>query len=209
MAEVLRQESRSDTFGSNPAFASPTKRRPPKLKRKVSPENNPDRHDRPMQYQSGQGTKEQGFFNNIRSSVEEVSPNKSESEGLPSGDTQLTYPDPAPVSTFQRGREEKGKQAIVIERGEQQLIQLDDVGDTVNETQQLVKEVGTKGVETVGQTARGAVETVGNAVSLRGNKSETEQLRLRLDLNLDIEVQLKAKIHGDLTLQLFCTTIAG
>jgi hypothetical protein len=29
-----------------------------------------------------------------------------------------------------------------------------------------------------------------------------EQLRLRLDLNLDIEIQLKAKIYGDLTLQL-------
>jgi len=34
------------------------------------------------------------------------------------------------------------------------------------------------------------------------NQESNDQLRLRLDLNLDIEIQLKAKIQGDLTLQL-------
>ncbi|KAJ6031330.1 hypothetical protein N7540_002062 [Penicillium herquei] len=33
-------------------------------------------------------------------------------------------------------------------------------------------------------------------------KKNNDQLKLRLDLNLDIEVELKAKIRGDLTLQL-------
>jgi hypothetical protein len=46
----------------------------------------------------------------------------------------------------------------------------------------------------IGQVAE-TTETVKNAES-------DDHLRLRLDLNLDIEVQLKAKIQGDLTLQL-------
>ena len=33
-------------------------------------------------------------------------------------------------------------------------------------------------------------------------RKSNDQLRLRLDLNLDIEVQLKARIEGDITLQL-------
>ncbi|KAL4862324.1 hypothetical protein BDV12DRAFT_178970 [Aspergillus spectabilis] len=212
MAEVLHQDTRTNAFGNSPGL-NPTKRRPPKLKRRVSPKTSSDRQDRPAQYQFGQGTRDQGFFNSIRPVVEEYPHTKSESDGPSSADTSYSIPAP------ERSRESKGKRAIVLEREvesspesspqntqvtnqEQQLIQLDDVGNTVNGAGDLVREVGTKTAETVGQTARGVVGTVGNAAAVQGKRTESEQLRLRLDLNLDVEVQLKAKIHGDLTLQL-------
>lgn len=90
------------------------------------------------------------------------------------------------------------------ENDSQQLLPLGDLGDignTVNEAGDLVRNVGAKAVDTVDNTAG---KTIGSAVgSLQQEKEEKEeQLRLRLDLNLDMEVHLKAKIHGDLTLQL-------
>ncbi|KAL0066909.1 hypothetical protein AAF712_006104 [Marasmius tenuissimus] len=64
----------------------------------------------------------------------------------------------------------------------------------------------------VSNTAKGAVDTVGNTVGgLVGSKAEGDDegggsgdkpLKLRLDLNLDVVVELKAKVHGDLTLSL-------
>jgi hypothetical protein len=90
-------------------------------------------------------------------------------------------------------------------RGQQEMVPLgnvDDLGNTVNEAGELVQAVGSKAVNSVGDTAG---KVVGGALSSGDSeekKGKDEQLRLRLDLNLDIEVQLKAKIHGDLTLQL-------
>ncbi|KAL4882987.1 hypothetical protein BJY04DRAFT_216704 [Aspergillus karnatakaensis] len=207
MAEVLRQETGSDGIRNSSILEAPTKRRPPKLKRKNTVETRPDHN---AQYQFGRGTHEQGFFDNVTSSLPGVPQSKSDSDSPSSGTTNYSTPAAQMLETA------KGKQAIVFEREvgsspdtsrrgsqlTQQLVQVDDVGDAVNGAGELVQDVGTKTVETVGDTAGGVVSSVGNAVGVRGNRSETEQLRLRLDLNLDIEVQLKAKIHGDLTLQL-------
>jgi acyl-CoA synthetase (NDP forming) len=59
----------------------------------------------------------------------------------------------------------------------------------------------------VTKTAPGAVnkvgETAGQAVGDDDKEEGKDQaISLRLDLNLDVYVKLKAKIHGDLTLQL-------
>ncbi|KAJ5814633.1 hypothetical protein N7474_006410 [Penicillium riverlandense] len=47
-----------------------------------------------------------------------------------------------------------------------------------------------------------AMNQVTETTETKKNPESNDQLRLRLDLNLDIEIQLKAKIQGDLTLQL-------
>ncbi|KAL4260866.1 hypothetical protein AB1N83_007528 [Pleurotus pulmonarius] len=61
----------------------------------------------------------------------------------------------------------------------------------------------------VGNTAKGAVETVGNVAGGvagggggGGGGGGDKPLKLRLDLNLEVEVTLKARVHGDLTLAL-------
>ncbi|KAL4783854.1 hypothetical protein BJX76DRAFT_357640 [Aspergillus varians] len=91
-------------------------------------------------------------------------------------------------------RRNKGRQSV------QQLVQLDDIGQTTNQVGEVARDVGGKAVGEIGNTAG---QALGGVVGKQEEgKGKDEQLRLRLDLNLDIEVQLKAKIHGDLTLQL-------
>lgn len=50
--------------------------------------------------------------------------------------------------------------------------------------------------------AGGAVEQVTETREVNPESKKSDQLKLRLDLNLDVEIELKAKIRGDLTLQL-------
>jgi hypothetical protein len=53
------------------------------------------------------------------------------------------------------------------------------------------------------KTATGTVDKVGDpAGQVAGNNDEDNAISLRLDLNLDVYVKLKAKVHGDITLQL-------
>jgi hypothetical protein len=52
----------------------------------------------------------------------------------------------------------------------------------------------------------GAVEQVTETTEVKPQPTKNDQLKLRLDLNLDVEVELKAKIRGDLTLQLLHVT---
>lgn len=60
----------------------------------------------------------------------------------------------------------------------------------------------------VGNTAKGAVDTVGDVAGSvaggggGGGGGGDKPLKLRLDLNLEVEVTLKARVHGDLTLAL-------
>ncbi|KAJ5198117.1 uncharacterized protein N7498_007234 [Penicillium cinerascens] len=51
-----------------------------------------------------------------------------------------------------------------------------------------------------GENAGQVIETTEAVTNEKGNNG---QLKLRLDLNLDVEIELKAKIRGDVTLQLF------
>ncbi|KAI3618058.1 hypothetical protein WG66_005741, partial [Moniliophthora roreri] len=99
-------------------------------------------------------------------------------------------------------RQQQGNRRRRRQGGGGGLPGVDEVGD-------LGKQVGN-----VGDTAKGAVDQVGNTVGglAGGNKEgggEGEEggggdkpLKLRLDLNLDVAVELKAKVHGDLTLSL-------
>jgi hypothetical protein len=61
--------------------------------------------------------------------------------------------------------------------------------------------------ELVPKPATGPVEQVTETTEVKPQSAKNDQLKLRLDLNLDVEVELKAKIRGDLTLQLLCVTI--
>jgi hypothetical protein len=61
--------------------------------------------------------------------------------------------------------------------------------------------------ELVPKAATGPVEQVTETTEVKPHSAKNDQLKLRLDLNLDVEIELKAKIRGDLTLQLLCVTI--
>ncbi|KAL4994703.1 hypothetical protein BDV10DRAFT_188748 [Aspergillus recurvatus] len=124
-----------------------------------------------------------------------------DTSSLGTGPTPALAPAPAPAQNT--------RQQIVLDRtqdGEgresQQLMQIDDLGNSSGE---MVRDVQTKTVGTV----NGAREGVIGSITRHGHErlqdqrtGSNEQLKLRLDLNLDLEVQLKAKIRGDLTLQL-------
>ncbi|KAJ6000200.1 hypothetical protein N7481_000609 [Penicillium waksmanii] len=56
--------------------------------------------------------------------------------------------------------------------------------------------------ELVSRPAAGGVEQVSEVTEVNPQSKKNDQLKLRLDLNLDIEIELKAKIRGDVTLQL-------
>ncbi|KAJ6094269.1 hypothetical protein N7467_003114 [Penicillium canescens] len=56
--------------------------------------------------------------------------------------------------------------------------------------------------ELVPKAATGPVQQVTETTEVKPQSAKNDQLKLRLDLNLDVEVELKAKIRGDLTLQL-------
>jgi len=66
------------------------------------------------------------------------------------------------------------------------------------ETQGQIERTG----ELVPKSATGAVEQVTQTTEVKPQSTKNDQLKLRLDLNLDVEIELKAKIRGDLTLQL-------
>jgi hypothetical protein len=107
----------------------------------------------------------------------------------------IDRPSTAPIENWHR--------RVRSRLGNQQLapIESDIAGRTVNSAVGAVQEVSSKAISSAGNTAGKALgDVVG--VSQGEQKGKDEQVRLRLDLNLDIEVQLKAKIHGDLTLQL-------
>lgn len=86
-----------------------------------------------------------------------------------------------------------------IER-EQRAVQERRVSHILNppETQGQLERAG----ELVPKAATGAVEQVTESTEVKPQSTKNDQLKLRLDLNLDVEVELKAKIRGDLTLQL-------
>ncbi|KAB8249252.1 hypothetical protein BDV35DRAFT_390337 [Aspergillus flavus] len=139
----------------------------------------------------------------------EANQEDTESVDAPSSGPEM-QPEPQAAAPPPETRvEERPAQNIPRRRrrrqGQQEMVPLGNVGDvgnTVNEAGELVQAAGSKAVNTVTDTAG---KVVGGALSggqSEEKKGKDEQLRLRLDLNLDIEVQLKAKIHGDLTLQL-------
>jgi hypothetical protein len=72
------------------------------------------------------------------------------------------------------------------------------------------KDLGGQPIDQVENTGRAVMKTVTGAVDkvgdvagqVAGNNDENGAISLRLDLNLDVYVKLKAKVHGDITLQL-------
>ncbi|KAF9883686.1 hypothetical protein FE257_003070 [Aspergillus nanangensis] len=215
--EPTQETPSADTGSPTPALNNPRKRRPPKLKQKEvieeqGPSNSelddksdakqfPDTPGDDPTSIGRQSAMDKGMDKEYNDDPDELTPEEEIQE--PRQEIQphqarkaavADRPETAPVKNWQRRKHGKS--------GTQQLVPVGDVGDvgkTVNETTDLVQDVGSKAINTVGNTAGKAL---GDVVGGTSKKEKDEQLRLRLDLNLDIEVQLKAKIHGDLTLQL-------
>jgi hypothetical protein len=216
MAEPMEKAPSTYTGRNNPGINSPPKRKPPKLRRNFSPVVEPYEKDaestkEPDSRQVSRDPNGDVTSTSHESTVDEEYAREQESvttETEPRGGGQTAHqpsakqtavidrPETAPVENWQR--------RVRGRRGTQQLVpigDITDVGKTANRAVGTVHDVGSKAISSAGNTAGRALgEVVG--VSQGEQKGKEEQLRLRLDLNLDIEVQLKAKIHGDLTLQL-------
>ncbi|KAL4889420.1 hypothetical protein BDV59DRAFT_205254 [Aspergillus ambiguus] len=211
MAEAMPKATSTDT-DHNPERTSLPKRRPPKLKRNVAPNTGPSEEGHELNngpnYGQSSGDNDRNMTRTGTESAPEaeysdpeVQADETDIQGdqgrAEQGQTAvIDRPKTTPVGNWQR--RERGR------RGNQQLVPVGDIGDvgkTVNGAVSSVQDVGSKAINTAGNTVG---KTLGSAVGASQNeeKGKDEQLRLRLDLNLDIEVQLKAKIHGDLTLQL-------
>lgn len=215
MADTVEKAPETNT-GNNDAER--TKRRPPKLRRRADPATEPTA-------ESNETNKEPTYSEESRAPDGDISPTGSESGEAESYHSQpeppaseaeeevgppraeqpaarptsvMDRPKTAPVGNWQRrtrGRRGNQNQDLVPLGG------VGEVGKTVNGAVDAAQDVGSKAVRSVGSTLG---KVTSDAVASQGGeeKGKEEQLRLRLDLNLDIEVQLKAKIHGDLTLQL-------
>lgn len=214
MADTVGTVPGTDT--SNDKRTSPPKKRPPKLRRRVDPatestgENGemsgepsypeaPSASGRDIASTASDSDAAEGHNNEPEppeaEAGDQVGPSRAEqSSARPT--SVRDRPRTASVGNWQK--QARGK------RGNQDLVPLggiDEVGKTVNGAVGAVHDVGSNAVRSAGNTLG---KVTGDAVGSLANeeKGKDEQLRLRLDLNLDIEVQLKAKIHGDLTLQL-------
>ncbi|KAL2815058.1 hypothetical protein BDW59DRAFT_166912 [Aspergillus cavernicola] len=221
MADSQRKSLGRDAVAEGAARNPPHKRTPPKLRQKLPSEAKPEssknaQDDRPPQDEAYLEADE-GYLEADEGVPSNEPPSNAEDAREYSPETQSTEEADLPAPEPQETRRLRPRRTIELDRerdappevwrrgnqqaSEQQLVQLDDVGNTLDQAEGLVRDVGTKAVGTVGRTAGQAVGALGTQ-SGEENKGKEEQLRLRLDLNLDIEVQLKAKIHGDLTLQL-------
>ncbi|KAL3431004.1 hypothetical protein BDV09DRAFT_201866 [Aspergillus tetrazonus] len=115
-------------------------------------------------------------------------------------------------STPAHPRARNMQQRIILDRSQdgegresQRLMQINNLENPAGE---MVRDTQTKTVKRVNGVKDGVIGSItrhGHERGLQersGKTNDNEQWRLRLDLNLDLEVQLKAKIRGDLTLQL-------
>ncbi|KAG2414484.1 hypothetical protein HFD88_003675 [Aspergillus terreus] len=202
MADTVEKAPETDT-GNNDAER--TKRRPPKLRRRADPAIEPTA-------ESNETNKEPSYPEESRAPDGDISPTGSES-----GEAESYHSQPEPPASEAeeevgppRAEQPAARPTSVMDRPKTAPVGnwqrrtrggVGEVGKTVNGAVDAAQDVGSKAVRSVGSTLG---KVTSDAVASQGGeeKGKEEQLRLRLDLNLDIEVQLKAKIHGDLTLQL-------
>ncbi|GAQ02737.1 hypothetical protein ALT_0058 [Aspergillus lentulus] len=215
MAETVQKPPSTHARPNNPGINSPPKRRPPKLRRnfplatEAFGKDNKSNKDPDSRQVSGdtdgdltsighESTVDDKYISEPESFIAETEPQGGLQRAAQPSATQtavIDRPSTAPIENWHR--------RVRRRRGNQQLapIESDIAGRTVDSAVGAVQEVSSKAISSAGNTAGKALgDVVG--VSQGEPKGKDEQVRLRLDLNLDIEVQLKAKIHGDLTLQL-------
>ncbi|KAI9371057.1 hypothetical protein BJX61DRAFT_544028 [Aspergillus egyptiacus] len=200
----------------------PVKRRPPKLRKVVTettakpapptslvhPQSQPQPQYHPPSYHHEAKGVTVPYPHVHQEEVHELHDSEVESQSSgdrpPSPEVQPTQHVERQTLVLDREHDDphSWQQSLQHASNQQQLVQVDDV----HHAGEVVRDVGQKTVRTVGDTARGVVGSAVQAVSRPDREARDEQLRLRLDLNLDVEVQLKAKIHGDLTLQLLYVT---
>ncbi|KAF4221529.1 hypothetical protein CNMCM8980_002264 [Aspergillus fumigatiaffinis] len=215
MAETVQKPPSTHTGPNNPGINSPPKRRPPKLRRNIplatqasgkDNESNKGPDSRQVSRDTDgdltsighDSTVDDKYISEPESFIAETEPQGGHQRAAQPSARQtavIDRPSTAPIENWHR--------RVRSRRGNQQLapIESDIAGRTVNSAVGAVQEVSSKAISSAGNTAGKALgDVVG--VSQGEQKGKDEQVRLRLDLNLDIEVQLKAKIHGDLTLQL-------
>ncbi|KAL6231074.1 hypothetical protein BDW75DRAFT_244233 [Aspergillus navahoensis] len=129
----------------------------------------------------------------------ELSP-YSEAEDMSSlGAGPTPSPAPAPAQNMRQqmvlGRAQNGEP-----RESQRLMQINDLENSSGE---MVRDIQTREVGKVNGATEGVIGSITrHERGLQEGRTGNNDLTLRLDLNLDVEVQLKAKIRGDLTLQL-------
>ncbi|KAL4901712.1 Alpha/Beta hydrolase protein [Aspergillus multicolor] len=139
------------------------------------------------------------------------------SEPAASKDTSSFGAGPAPA-LWTHPQAPNSRQRLVLDQSDGaaggQSQRLTRIKDSEDASGDMARNIHGKAVRTVGGVTDGVVGGVsgrsagGREVQERRGGSN-EQLRLRLDLNLDVEVQLKAKIRGDLTLQLIGTRLGN
>ncbi|KAL5359458.1 hypothetical protein BJX96DRAFT_148488 [Aspergillus floccosus] len=216
MADAVEKAPQTDTGNNDVERNAPQRRKPPKLRRREDPAPEPTGESREV---NGEPSDQQAS----RASEGDTAPTGSDSGGA---DGYSSPPEPPATEVEDQAGPETAeqpspRQTTVAERpktaparnwqrrtrgqrGNQELVPLGGVGDvgkTVTGAVDSVQDVGSSAVRSAGDTV-GKVAGTAVGASRGEEKGKEEQLRLRLDLNLDIEVQLKAKIHGDLTLQL-------
>lgn len=218
-----------EDYGSNMAsnsaangVAPSQKRRPPKL-RPSRPAKLPTPSDEESE---GSQRKQNGAPNRTASNSSSGLPNGAQDQSQdspsrePTPEQQPTSPQPAvhhqrttvrrkskqsaepdQVQTLEREeRAPENHDAQVRETRVQQMLSPEVQNQEIVPAQN--RQVGQSGEILPDGTGANADQVVETTEAVTNPKGNNDQLKLRLDLNLDVEIELKAKIRGDVTLQL-------
>ncbi|RDW61175.1 uncharacterized protein DSM5745_10673 [Aspergillus mulundensis] len=216
---VVTPEDERHSSQPSPKSPSPDtpRRRPPKLRRRQQQPTGerdlpPDTARQPTESSQAvqQPERQHSSVTDADDEHEHGNNTFSSSEPTLSEDTSSLSTSPTPA--LEPGQAQNSRQRMVLDRSDegpggqsQRITRIHGFGDTGGEMVRNIRRQG-RAVGTVGRAPGDVTDVTGRSVGGREvqerPKSRNEQLRLRLDLNLDLEVQLKAKIRGDLTLQL-------
>ncbi|KIM71394.1 hypothetical protein PILCRDRAFT_93882 [Piloderma croceum F 1598] len=113
--------------------------------------------------------------------------------------SQPSSPAPSRSSSVASDREIEPTHSI--RRGQQHRERLQSIDEPDQSQRHGIKDLRGRSIDQVEDTGRAVTKTATSG-QVAGNNDENGAISLRLDLNLDVYVKLKAKVHGDITLQL-------
>ncbi|KAJ6001612.1 hypothetical protein N7499_002489 [Penicillium canescens] len=201
----MQAQSNHDIQNANGSASAPApNRKPPKLR--------PPKLRKGSTSDPGTNGSNEQRVNGVSGSIKSNSPSAnlgSNSTDPRQNDRRTPSPQAAPQVEKQNHRTRHHRRARRISAesqdpyqgsSEQRTVQERRVSHMLNppETQGQIERAS----ELVPKAATGPVEQVTESTEVKPQSAKNDQLKLRLDLNLDVEVELKAKIRGDLTLQL-------
>lgn len=214
---------RASNSGAN-GVAPSQKRRPPKLRpprpaKLPTPTPSDERSEGSQRKQNGVPDRTaSNSSSGLPNGAQGQSPNSLSREQTP--EQQQTSPQPAvhrQRTTVRRESKQSAEpdQVQVLEREERAPENQDSQVRETRVRQMLSPEVqnqeivpaqdrqaGQSGEILPNGTGANADQVIETTEAVTNAKGSNDQLKLRLDLNLDVEIELKAKIRGDLTLQL-------